>query len=55
MFEGLFQPRHLLIMAWLLIEPLALVICTYLAVRSLLRIDRSLKAILAELQAQRRN
>jgi hypothetical protein len=55
MFEGLFQPRHLPITASLLLELLALVICAYLAVRSLLGIDRSLKAILAELQTQRRN
>jgi hypothetical protein len=42
-------------MALVFIEPLAIVICVFLTVRSLLRIDRSLKAILAELQAQRRS
>jgi hypothetical protein len=55
MIEGLLQPKHLLIIASLFIEPLALVICIFLAIRSLLRIDKSLKAILAELQAQRRS
>jgi len=55
MIEGLFQPRHLLIIGWLLIEPLALVICIFLVVRSLLSIDKSLKWILAELQARQRS
>jgi hypothetical protein len=55
MTEGLFQPQHLLLMALLLIEPLALVLCIFLVVRSLLSIDRSLKSILAELQAHQRS
>ena len=54
MIEGLFQPRHLMLMALLLIEPVAIVICVFLAIRSLLSIDKSLKAILAALQAQQR-
>jgi hypothetical protein len=55
MIEGLFQPRHLMLIALMLIEPVALVICVFLVVRSLLSIDKSLKAILAALQAQGRS
>jgi hypothetical protein len=55
MLEGLFQPLHLLIIALVLAVPLAIGICMFFAVLRLFRIDKSLKAILAELQAQRKN
>jgi ABC-type phosphate transport system permease subunit len=55
MFEGLFQPLHLVIIAFVLAVPLAAGICMFLAVYRLFSVDKSLKAILAELQAQRRS
>jgi ABC-type Na+ efflux pump permease subunit len=55
MLEGLFQPLHLLIIALTLAVPLAVGTCMFLAVFRLFSVDKSLKAILAELQAQRRS
>jgi hypothetical protein len=55
MFEGLFQPLHILIIVLVLAVPLAVGIYMLFAVSRLFRIDKSLKAILAELQAQRRS
>jgi hypothetical protein len=55
MVEGLFQPSHLwtiLMLALLVAEPLVVVICLFLVVLRLSRIDKSVRGVLAELQAR---
>lgn len=54
MFEGLFQPMHLLIVALITVATLLTPVCVLWILLRLFRIDKSLKAILAELQLQRK-
>ena len=55
MFEGLFQPVHLLIIALVAIEAFLVPVCVFLLLLKVIRIDSSLKAVLTELQLQRKD
>jgi len=54
MGEGLFQPMHLLLIVSMIAVYLVPGICLLLTIFRLFSIDKSLKAILAELKLQRR-